>query len=109
MDFEARATEALLYFSDINTNAVKFTRNTTKRNLLCLKIQLNTTHLYSHGPNCLTLVEIVFRECLELSFSVIYRLSRTMAAEMRQSEAPTMHRAGASPPLCSKIHLFKSL
>jgi len=29
MDFEARATEALQYFSDINTDAVKFIRNTT--------------------------------------------------------------------------------
>lgn len=51
----------------------------------------------------------MFNECLELSFSVIYRLSRTMAAEMRQSAAPTMHRAGACPPVCSEIHLFKAL
>jgi len=44
----------------------------------------------------------VFKEWLELSFSIIYRLSRTMTAEMRQSAVPTMQRAVVSPPVCSK-------
>lgn len=89
------AAQALQDFTQTNTNPLKPTRIHTEHDIFRLKQRLNRTHVYFVCLAGLTSVEVVFKECLEWSFSVIYRLSRTMGAEVRQSTAPTMHRAAA--------------
>lgn len=90
------AAQALQDFTQTNTNPLKPTRIHTEHDIFRLKQRLNRTHVYFVCIAGLTSVEVVFKECLEWSFSVIYRLSRTMAAEMRQAAAPTMHRGSHS-------------